>query len=310
MKSETLSFYEAAVCRAVVLVYEGLDDALDLGALAKTAALSPLHFHRIFRFMVGETPLELHRRLRMERAALELSEGDAAITRIAFDAGYETHESFTRAFGDCYGASPSAFRQAAHEARAGCTRPPPRELAARSGVHYRTRSLDRSVPILVSSKGEFVMQVDLKDMPALRVAAVRHTGAYNRISEAFQKLGQLAGPAGLIRPPTTEMLALYHDAPEATPVDKLRSDAALTVPEDAELPAGTNEIRIPAGRYACTTHIGPYTGLGDVWSKLVGGWLPKSGHRVAESPSFEIYRNNPTNTAPEKLVTELYLPLA
>ena len=44
------------------------------------------------------------------------------------------------------------------------------------------------------------MQVDITDMEARRVAAVEHRGPYNQISEAFNKLGAVAGQAGLFRP--------------------------------------------------------------------------------------------------------------
>jgi AraC family transcriptional regulator len=64
VKPETRSFYEFAVERAVLQVVASLDEALDLSALARGAALSPFHFHRVFRGMVGETPLEMHRRSR------------------------------------------------------------------------------------------------------------------------------------------------------------------------------------------------------------------------------------------------------
>lgn len=69
MKPETRSFYEQAVQRTIDVVVANLDEALDLETLASAAAMSPFHFHRMFRGMVGETPLELARRLRMERAA-------------------------------------------------------------------------------------------------------------------------------------------------------------------------------------------------------------------------------------------------
>ena len=98
MKPDTKSFYVAAVRRAIDRIVSSLDDALDLQSLAREAALSPFHFHRVFRGMVGETPLELHRRLRMERAADRLLGGGETVTAVAFDAGYETHEAFTRAF--------------------------------------------------------------------------------------------------------------------------------------------------------------------------------------------------------------------
>ena len=110
MKPDTRSFYARAVQAAIEHIAQHLDDALELEALARVACLSPFHFHRVFRGMVGETPLELTRRLRLERAAWRLSDKQRAITEIAFDAGYETHEAFTRAFRASYSASPSGFR--------------------------------------------------------------------------------------------------------------------------------------------------------------------------------------------------------
>jgi len=307
VKNETRTFYQAAVSATVERIFAGLDEALDLTALARAAALSPLHFHRIFRGMLGETPLELHRRLRLERAADELANGDAPVTRIAFRAGYDTHESFTRAFGEHYGMPPSTFRQSASAARPGCAGPPRLGLASPSGLHFRAGQ--RPDPIVFVTKGDFLMNVDLKELPGLRVAALRHIGPYNRISEAFERLGDIAGRAGLIGRPGTQMLGIYHDDPEATPAAELRSDAGLSIPEDAALPKGLEETRIPAGRYAVATHVGPYTGLPDAWSKLMGSWLPETGHRLGSGPSFEIYRNTPMDTAPADLRTELYIPV-
>jgi len=98
MKPGTLSFYEHAVRNAIHAVTGDLDRALDVHALARSAALSPFHFHRVFRGVVGETPIELHRRLRLERVAWCLRHQETSVVEIAFAAGYENHESFTRAF--------------------------------------------------------------------------------------------------------------------------------------------------------------------------------------------------------------------
>ena len=84
------------------------------------------------------------------------------------------------------------------------------------------------------------MDVEIKDMPELRVATVRHVGPYNQIPKAFERLGAVAGPAGLL-PHSSAMIAIYHDDPESTPQDQLRSDAALAVPEGVTLPDGLVE---------------------------------------------------------------------
>jgi len=306
MKQETRSYYELAVRGAVARVVTSLDQALDLGRLAREAALSPLHFHRIFRGMVGETPLELHRRLRMERAAHQLLELGQPVTTIAFNAGYDSHEAFTRAFRGFYGCPPSEFRRARALERTNCARPPQLEIAARSSIHFDPQSTDTVLQFIT---GATTMNVEVKQMPDMRVAAVRHVGPYHRISDAFGRLGELAGPAGLIVNRPT-MLAVYYDDPEVTPEAELRSDAALVVPEGVKLPSGLDEHRLSAGRYACILHIGPYEQLGDAWSRFMGQWLPHSGERMAEGASFEIYLNTPAEVPKAQLRTELYIPLA
>lgn len=309
MKPETRTFYEAAVLRAVARVARSLDEALDLEALAREAALSPFHFHRVFRGLVGETPLELHRRLRLERAAERLCRTAAGVTEIAFGAGYQTHEAFTRAFRQCYGTSPSAFRQRAAEMRSACHGGPPTELAARCRVHVREGRVDLLALTFVTP-GETVMDVVIETHPARRLATVRHTGPYNEIARAFHRLGELAQAGGLYAHAEPAMLALYHDDPESTPPEALRSDAALIVREQAPLPEGITEARLPAGRYAKATHRGSYAGLGDAWARLMGEWLPKSGFRVGPGPAYEIYVNDPRTTSAEALQTDLYLLLA
>lgn len=152
------------------------------------------------------------------------------------------------------------------------------------------------------------MDVKIKQMPELRVGAVRHTGPYNQIRQAFERLGSIAGPAGLERPGAT-MLAIYHDDPDTTPPDQLRSDAAIVVPEHVPLPKGLVEQRIAAGRYACTVHVGPYEELGDAWARFMGEWLPASGHRIGRGVSYEIYRNTPATVPKEALRTEMYISI-
>lgn len=297
-KPETRSFYAGVVQRVIDRIAGDLDAALDLATLASSAGLSPFHFHRVFRGMVGETALELTRRLRIERAAWSLVKTERAVTAIAFDAGYETHEAFARAFRACYGTSPSGFRRRGH---------PRFEIAALSGIHFAVTPSAQS--FTARDTGGRMMDVEIKDMPERRLATVRHVGPYNQVSEAFERLGELAGSAGLFRHSGAAMLALYHDDPDATPPDQLRSDAGITVADDLAMPSGLVEQRVPAGRYACTVHVGPYDRLGDTWMRFMGEWLPASDHRLGDGASYEIYLNNPTNTPKEKLETEICIPI-
>ena len=154
------------------------------------------------------------------------------------------------------------------------------------------------------------MDVEIKQMPELRLGAVRHVGPYKQISQAFGRLGSIAGPAGLFQQPGAAMIAVYHDDPDTTLLDQLRSEAAIAVPEHVPLPEGLVEQRMAAGRYACTVHVGPYEELSDAWARLNGEWLPASGHRIGAGPSYEIYRNDPTKVPKQDLRTEMCIPIA
>jgi AraC family transcriptional regulator len=152
------------------------------------------------------------------------------------------------------------------------------------------------------------MQVEFEQLPEWRIAGVPHRGAYHRIGEAFERLGPIAGAAGLFGP-STLMVAVYHHDPTCTAEDDLRSIAGLRVSDQATLPSTLEEVRIPAGRYAKAVHRGPYDGLADTWAWLTGQWLSQSGYRMGGGPSFEVYRNDPSTTVKDQLLTELYVSL-
>jgi AraC family transcriptional regulator len=152
------------------------------------------------------------------------------------------------------------------------------------------------------------MPVDVVNQPSLRVASVRHIGPYSEIAEAFERLGEAAGKAGLFGSGAL-MLGLYHDDPRVTPEGELRSDAAITLRDGAKVPPGLTEQVVPGGRFARMTYNGPYDGLPDAWKELMGEWFPNSGESSGDGIAYELYRNDPTDTAPEDLVTEIYVPL-
>jgi len=77
-----------------------------------------------------------------------------------------------------------------------------------------------------------------------------------------------------------------------------------------KIPEGLTEQRIPGGRYARTTFVGPYEQLGDAWARFMGQWLPKSGERLGDGVTFEVYQNTPAEVPKEQLKTDLYIPLA
>jgi AraC family transcriptional regulator len=107
----THASHQERVLAALVHVQDHLDDPLTFENLAHLTATAPHHFHRLFRALVGEAPAEHIRRLRLERAAHRLKVGSTPIVEVALEAGYGSHEAFTRAFTRTFGTSPSEFRE-------------------------------------------------------------------------------------------------------------------------------------------------------------------------------------------------------
>jgi len=114
--------------RFLDLLPETLEDpALSAEDLAGRAYVSRFHLDRLVTAAAGEPPGAFRRRLLLERAAHRLVDGATTVIDVAVEAGYGSHEAFTRAFSRAYGVTPSALRHA-----------PPHslELAAPSGVHF------------------------------------------------------------------------------------------------------------------------------------------------------------------------------
>jgi AraC-like DNA-binding protein len=87
-------------------------EPLDVATLARTALASEAHFNRSFKQAFGETPHRYLQRRRIERAADLLRETDTPVTEVCAAVGFQSLGSFSTAFRDLMGASPSAYRDA------------------------------------------------------------------------------------------------------------------------------------------------------------------------------------------------------
>ncbi|NLP05860.1 GyrI-like domain-containing protein [Candidatus Fermentibacteria bacterium] len=94
------------------------------------------------------------------------------------------------------------------------------------------------------------------------------------------------------------------------PLDRLRSDACVTVEEFPVLPEGSPLVpfEIPGGLYATSRHLGAYSGIHRAWMDLVS-WMPANGLGPRRSPCFEIYVKGHECTGDEsEFITDLYEP--
>ena len=277
-------------------IHDHLDGDLSVETLAGVAGFSSFHFHLVFTGLVGETVKAHVKRLRLERAAFLLRHTERAVVEIALDTGYETQESFTRAFKAAFGLPPKRFKKS-HQ---------PKDLYAPSAVHFDGSGT--FAPIMNTTPDS----VQLETRPAMVGIGLRHVGPYTSVGATFDALCQWAGRRGLFGPNTC-MFGLAYDDPEVTAPEFLRYDACLSVDADKlaalELSDGVQRIQVPAAEYASILHVGPYAEFGSTYAELVGRWLPQSGREAAVGPCLEINLNSPRDTAPADLKTRIHLPL-
>jgi AraC family transcriptional regulator len=111
----------------VDLLADALDDHETTGdALAARLCLSRFHFDRVIASVAGEPPATFRRRVLLERAAYRLVTTERSVLDVAVEAGYGSHEAFTRAFARAYGARPTEWRR----------QPTQTQIAAPSDVHF------------------------------------------------------------------------------------------------------------------------------------------------------------------------------
>ena len=292
----TWNDYQDRILRVLTHIQEHLDEALDLDELARVACFSSFHFHRVFAAMTGETIADHVRRLRLERAAMELRSGAKQVIQVALDAGYEAHEAFTRAFKAAYRVSPAEFRRATG---------PIAILAAPSGVHFRP-----GVPLTTFNTNHIttkVMKVITKKIKPMRVAYLRHVGPYEDTRQTWFDLHARLSADKQIRKRSV-FIGIGHDNPAVTPAAELRYDACVTVAGDYEPKKPVKLQTIAGGDYAVAKNC-PVGKIKDAYQYLYAKWLARSSRELRPVPSFIVWVDTFKEVAPGKWRVDIYMPL-
>jgi AraC family transcriptional regulator len=273
--------WQDRIARARQLLEARLDEELSLDELAQATAYSVFHFHRLFRAATGETVRQYSRRLRLERAAHRLTVGQDDILPIAIDAGYNSHEAFTRAFVARFDTTPSAFR------------------AARREVHQL-----RITPMQQ-------IEVRIEQRQPVRIAFVRNVGPYSTSGEAWGKLMKWGWTKMMFKPPET--FGLGYDDPDVTPAEQCRYDACMVIKDKTKVKPPVETKDFPGGAYVVTLHAGPFNEISSTYAKLfarvASGPIEGKSWTLGDPPSLEKYLKDPRKTKPEDMLTEVWMPV-
>jgi|SRR5215472_13519933 len=277
-RAGTFSDYQKRMIAVLVFIDQHLNEPMTVAELARVANFSPFHFHRVFRAFLGEPLHKYVRRLRLERAALQLRHTEDPITEITFNVGFDTPAAFTRAFRERFGTTPSGFRE-----------------------QNRGR---------LKAEEETEMNPEIRTLQEQPVIFVRRSGPYQTAADDAWRTLMKQAFWRLFFSRSVKTIGIVHDSPEITDESQIRYDACLTVSGAVKPKGEVGTQTIAGGRYAVFLHRGSYDQLSETYDQIFAEWLPQSSCRLRNAPCFEVYLNrNPKRTRPENLRTEIHVPV-
>ena len=282
MKNITYNDYVQRINKVVAYINNHLDETLDLKTLANEAALSDFHFHRIFKALKGEAIGGYITRLRLEATARLLRYTALTIEEIAFNIGYETPASLSKAFKKQYGISPTEYR-----------------------TNKDTYIMKKEIinPDLALKAPKIVI---LEPKNLIYVAL---TGAYGSLEygKAYEQLWAVIKAQKLFTK-GIESICISYDDPKITEGSLQRSDVCLAIHKPATPQDEVSCKTLAGGKYAVFFYQGSYENLSQVYDTAVR-WVIDHEYTLREEPFFEKYLNDARRTPKEKLKTEIYIPI-
>lgn len=285
-----------------------LEEDISLRTLGARTGRSPFHLQRVFARAVGETPKQFSFRLRLGRAAALLLATDESILDIALGCGFQSHETFSRAFRRRFGRTPSAYRKRGF---AHATDGPlaSGHAAAVDAIgpcvglyHIHAEAGNNSMTYSITKK-------QLAPQPVLVLRrTVKRSEIAATIAQSLPRIFLYAQQNGiaLVGQPFTRYVKLGAGLVTMEPGMCMAAGAASLAP------AAENQVSpdmLPAGEVANTTHSGPYDKLSDAYAAMEE-WFAAEG--IAAGTGFwEVYTTDPADFPdPKDWKTEVYWPLA
>lgn len=298
--------YDRRMHRVLAYIDVHLDESIDLSRLAKVAAFSSFHFHRIFAAHVGETLGTYLTRRRVEQAAARMaSQPRLGVLNVALSVGFGSAEAFTRAFKKHFGCVPSFWKKQRPapwfaNSKMGQTKSKPGQAKRRRAVYSRAMTKTKLPPL----------QVAIKSRPPVRITYLRYQGPFGDALGQFwqNEVYPWMVENNLLGVPR---YGVSHDDPQVTAKNKCRYDAGLEVGPDYVPSQKAQVTTLPGGLYAGTQFKGTSSEIPAAWDRILREWLPASGYQLDARSCFEYY---PVNGAFDEktgvFTAELCIPIA
>jgi AraC family transcriptional regulator len=261
---------------AMDYIENNLADEIDYLKAAQIACCSTYHFQRMFSFITAVPLSEYIRRRRLTLVAFELQNSDIKVIDAALKYGYDSPTSFTRAFQNLHGVTPTAARDAGVKLKA----------YPRISFH-------------ISIKGESEMNYKIVEKVAFEVfgkefkTSVIDGVCYKEIPEFWNKCVENGTAAEIIKTagkPENGLLdagvTFAHNGSDGT----MRYMIACDKPDNT-IPCQFTVLKIPALTWAVfdVDWHGDDSAIHEVWKKIGTEWFPTSSYEHADAPEMERY---------------------
>lgn len=279
--------------KALAYIEEHLTEEIDYREVAKIAHCSEYHFKRMFSFLSGIGLSEYIRRRRLTLAALDLKDTNLRIIDIAIKYGYDSADSFSRAFHSIHGILPSEAR----------------------GENAQVKAFPR-MTFQLSIKGGCEMNYRIVEKGPFKVV-----GFKKRVPIVFEGVNpEIAKMTQLLTPEVVKQLkALSNVEPrgiisasvnfsEGRMEEKGMLDHYIGVATSSDETGTFDVLNVEAGTWAVFESIGPFPEtLQNVWGRIYSEWFPSSGYEEVEGP--EILWNESPDTGNPKYRSEIWIPV-
>lgn len=288
-----------AIQQAILYMEEHLLEEINYEDVAEHVHISCYEFHRAFSFLSGMTANTYIRSRRLSLAGREIVETDAKITEIALKYGYETPESFTKAFTRFHGVAPRAAREEA--AKLVLFNPLMIKITVEGGktMDYRIvqTAEQRFLARVKDFRNEIINEEQNHDVP-----------------DFWEECGDkylIAPMLSLCPEGRKDLYGLCSPAKEgadtfAYGIGVLIDEKTAAADIEKMVQAGYRIWNVKAGTYAVFECFGEDSRcISETWEKFYKEFLPQMGYEAEDAADYEIYYEN------EKagLFCELWIPV-
>lgn len=284
--------YLEAFERAIIYMENHLDNNISVHDVAKASGYSYYHFTRVFKSVLGENIGNYIQKRRLSSAAQKLLYSDRKIIDIAIESGFESPESFSRAFKNVYQVSPTAYRQNRLDVFLG-----------------NKKAMDRDFLRHISFN--LTVQPQIKIIKEIHVAGIRGTATLENIFSLWQRFAEKLDHIPNTYPSArTFGICEYQENVSATSYDmELTEVIGIEVTSYSKLTADIVFKTIPAGKFAVFTHKGSLNDILKTYQYIWGTWVLLTDETIDNRDDFELYDERFMGKENENSEVDIYIPI-